>query len=53
MFQEFEKILLQYDKNGDGELSVEEMAKYYQDVMVCTVNQTFLGPVDLVSAYRG
>lgn len=33
--QEFEKILLQYDKNEDGELSAEEMAKYFQDAMVC------------------
>ena len=35
LFQEFEKILLQYDKNEDGELSAEEMAKYFQDAMVC------------------
>ena len=36
MFQEIEEILSQYDKNGDGELSGDEIAKYFQDAMVCT-----------------
>lgn len=30
---EFEKILFEYDKNGDGELSTQEMSQYFQDAM--------------------
>ncbi|KAL9975428.1 hypothetical protein ACROYT_G012589 [Oculina patagonica] len=30
---EIEEILLKYDKNGDGELSAEEMSKYFRDAM--------------------
>ncbi|KAM7433687.1 hypothetical protein ABFA07_016108 [Porites harrisoni] len=30
---EYQKILLQYDKNGDGELSSKEMEQYFHDAM--------------------
>ena len=33
-FQEFEKILSKYDKDGDGELSAKEMEQYFHDAMV-------------------
>ena len=32
--QEFQKILFEYDKNGDGELSGQEMSKYIEDTLV-------------------
>lgn len=32
--QEFQKILFEYDKDGDGELSGQEMSKYIEDTLV-------------------
>ena len=32
--QELQKILFEYDKDGDGELSGQEMSKYIEDTLV-------------------
>ena len=32
--QEFQKILFEYDKDGDRELSGQEMSKYIEDTLV-------------------
>lgn len=32
--QELQKILVEYDKDGDGELSGQEMSKYIEDTLV-------------------
>lgn len=39
--QEFQKILFEYDKDGDGELSGQEMSKYIEDTLVGIIGTNY------------